>query len=69
MNEITGICECGFEITINRQPEIPKNVKSLKWNWCPECEPTANCDWEEDFVYFEKKINIEDKNQLELFKK
>jgi len=52
---ITGKCDCGYTTEILRDPEIPKNVNLLRWNWCPSCEKkNGNQEWVERYSYKRK---------------
>lgn len=48
MNKINLYCEgCNTTIEVNRTSEIPDWVISLRCNWCPSCEDSADEYWEE----------------------
>lgn len=52
---IEGKCDCGEVYVIHRNPEIPKNVTLLRWNWCPKCEDeNGDCSWIEKYSYKRK---------------
>jgi hypothetical protein len=60
-------CEtCGIVHELDKTPEIPEHVNSMRCNWCVACEDTAESDYDEWYDVAEEKPFIDPK-QLSLF--
>ena len=54
MNILIKCKGCKTERMVDRTKEIPDNVKSLGFNWCPDREDKANDYYHEWYVYQRK---------------
>jgi len=66
MSTIVIECDgCGLKHGVDRTSEIPDDVTSLRCNWCPECEDSADDYYTESYVYT-PIIEPVDPNQLKI---
>lgn len=66
MVKISIHCEgCNKKRNVDRTPEIPDDVTSLKCNWCPECEHTAT-DYFYEWYCYDFIPEPENPNQIKL---